>query len=163
MPSMAQPSLDEQANPHTEQIILGIDTHKDIHVAALITVVGVELASAEFATTAVGYRQLLAWARGFGVLRRAGVEGTGCYGAALTRCLRRNGITVIEVNRPDHAARRRQGKTDAIDAFAAARAVLSGRATSTGKTRDGPVQMLRMLRLARTSAVKSRTHRGIRA
>jgi transposase len=85
------------------------------------------------------------------------VEGTGSYGAALTRYLRRSGVTVIEVNRPDRAARRRQGKTDAIDAVAAANAVLSGRANSTAKTGDGPVEMLRMFRLARASAVKSRT------
>ena len=88
---------------------------------------------------------------------RAGVEGTGSYGAALTRYLRRSGVTVIEVNRPDRAARRRHGKTDAIDAVAAANAVLSGRANSTAKTGDGPVEMLRMFRLARASAVKSRT------
>jgi transposase len=157
MSSMPHAHPGTQPDSDTEQVILGVDTHKDVHVAALITVVGVELASAEFATTAVGYRQLLAWARGLGVLHRAGVEGTGCYGAALSRYLRGQDVTVIEVNRPDRAARRRHGKTDAIDAFAAARAVLSGRATSTAKTGDGPVQMLRMLRLARASAVKSRT------
>ena len=90
-------------------------------------------------------------------MHRAGVEGTGSYGAALTRHLRRHGITVIEVNRPDRAARRRHGKTDTVDAVAAARAVLSGRATGTAKTDDGPVEMLRMFRLARASAVKART------
>jgi transposase len=91
------------------------------------------------------------------VLHRAGVEGTGSYGAALTRYLRRHDITVVEVNRPDRAARRRHGKTDAVDATAAAHAVLSGRANGTAKTGDGPVEMLRMFRLARTSAVKART------
>ncbi|GII23270.1 IS110 family transposase [Planosporangium mesophilum] len=85
------------------------------------------------------------------------MEGTGSYGAALTRYLRRYDITVVEVNRPDRAARRRHGKTDAIDATAAAHAVLSARATTTAKTGDGPVEMLRMFKLARTSAVKSRT------
>jgi transposase len=85
------------------------------------------------------------------------VEGTGSYGAALTRYLRRQHITVVEVNRPDRAARRRHGKTDTIDATAAAHAVLSARATSTAKTGDGPVEMLRMFHLARASAVKSRT------
>jgi transposase len=157
MPSMPQPSLDRQANPHTEQIILGVDTHKDIHVAALITTLGVQLADATFPTTTAGYRRLLTWARSFGALRCAGVEGTGSYGAALTGCLRRNGITVIEVNRPDRTARRRHGKTDTVDALAAAHAVLSTRATTMAKTADGPVEMLRMLRLARASAVKSRT------
>ncbi len=91
------------------------------------------------------------------MLRRAGVEGTGSYGAALTRHLRRHDITVVEVNRPDRAARRRHSKTDVVDALAAAHAVLSGRANGTAKTGDGPVEMLRMFRLARASAVKSRT------
>ncbi|WP_155387595.1 IS110 family RNA-guided transposase [Catellatospora paridis] len=140
-----------------EEIIVGVDTHKDTHVAAVITVQGVALANAEFPTTATGYRSLLAWARDFGVLHRAGVEGTGSYGAALTRYLRRHDVTVVEVNRPDRAARRRQGKTDAVDATAAAYAVLSTRATTTPKTGDGPVEMLRMFKLARTSAVKART------
>ena len=90
------------------------------------------------------------------MLHRAGVEGTGCYGAGLTRYLRRHQVTVIEVNRPDRAARRRHGKTDTVDAIAAARAVLSQRATVTAKTADGPVEMLRMFRLARASAVKHR-------
>jgi len=159
MPSMPhhEQSSHASASTDTEQVILGVDTHKDVHVAAIITVQGVGLASAEFATTSVGYRQLLAWAQGFGVLHRAGVEGTGSYGAALTRHLRRDDITVVEVNRPDRAARRRHGKTDAVDAHAAAHAVLSGRATGAAKTGDGPVEMLRLFRLARTSAVKSRT------
>jgi transposase len=157
MTSIPQVSLDRQANADSEQIILGVDTQKDVHVAALITSLGVRLADATFATTAAGYRQLPGWARSFGVLHRAGVEGTGCYGAALTRYLRDQDVTVIEVNRPDRAARRRHGKTDAMDALAAAHAVLSMRASATAKTADGPVEMLRMFRLARASAVKSRT------
>ncbi|MFE4759033.1 IS110 family transposase [Streptomyces mirabilis] len=99
----------------------------------------------------------MAWAQSFGVLRRAGVECTGSYGAALTRHLRVEGIEVTEVNQPDKAARRRRGKTDALDAEAAARAVLSGRATATAKTSDGPVEMLRLFKLAKASAIKSRT------
>ena len=107
-------------HPGCEEVILGVDTHKDGHVASVVTVLGAQIADATFPTTAAGYRQLLAWARGFGVLHRAGVEGTGCYGASLTRYLRRQDITVVEVNRPDRAARRRHGKTDAVDAVAAA-------------------------------------------
>ena len=144
-------------HPGCEEVILGVDTHKDGHVASVVTVLGAQIADATFPTTAAGYRQLLAWARGFGVLHRAGVEGTGCYGAGLTRYLRRQDITVVEVNRPDRAARRRHGKTDAVDAVAAARAVLSERATTTAKTADGPIEMLRLFRLARASAVKART------
>lgn len=60
---------------------------------------------------------------------------------------------VLEVNQPDKATRRRRGKTDAI----AAQAVLSGRATATAKTGDGPVEMLRMFKLAKASAIRSRT------
>ncbi|WP_460494869.1 IS110 family RNA-guided transposase [Dactylosporangium cerinum] len=142
-------------NPH--EVILGVDTHKDVHVAAVITTLGVHVADATFPTTAAGYQQLLTWAHSFSILDRAGVEGTGSYGAALTRHLRRHQITVIEVNRPDRAAHRRHGKTDTIDAVAAAHAVLSQRATTTAKTADGPVEILRLLRLARASAVKSRT------
>jgi transposase len=157
MASMPHPSPDGQPNPDTEQIILGVDTHQDVHVAALITTLGARVADAAFPTTTAGYRQLLAWARTFGVLHRAGVEGTGSYGAALTRYLRRQHLTVIEVNRPDRVARRRHGKTDTVDALAAAHAVLSARASTTAKTADGPVEMLRMFRLATASAIKSRT------
>jgi transposase len=155
--SMPHTDPDTQPDPDTEEVILGVDTHKDIHVAAVVTTLGAQLADATFPTTTVGYRQLLTWARSFGVLHRAGVEGTGSYGVALSRYLHRHQVTVIEVNRPDRAARRRHGKTDAIDALAAARAVLSKRASTPAKTANGPVEMLRMFRLARASAVKSRT------
>src|SRR5437588_4063241 len=114
---------------------------------------GALLDTASFPTTAAGYQQLLAWAQGFGVLRRAGVECTGSYGAALTRHLRAADIMVTEVNQPDKASRRRRGKTDAIDAEAAARAVLSGQAIATAKTGDGPVEMVRLFKLAKASAV----------
>nr|WP_232789696.1 transposase [Streptomyces jeddahensis] len=90
-------------------------------------------------------------------MQRAGVECTGSYGAALTRYLHREGITVTEVNQPDKATRRRRGKTDAIDAAAAAQAVLSGRATAAAKTTDGPVETIRMFKMAKSSAIKSRS------
>jgi transposase len=124
MPQPAQPDHNTSA---TAEVILGVDTHKDIHVAAVITTVGAVAASRSFPTTKAGYQQLLAWAHTFGTLRRAGVECTGSYGAALTRHLQAAGITVIEVNQPDKATHRRRGKTDTIDAQAAAQAVLSGR------------------------------------
>lgn len=157
MPSMPQPAQPDQHTSTTDEVILGVDTHKDLHVAAVITAVGAVAASRSFPTTMAGYHQLLAWACTFGALRRAGVECTGSYGAALTRHLQAAGITVIEVNQPDKATRRRRGKTDTIDAQAAARAVLSGRATATAKTSNGPVEMLRMFKLAKSSAIKSRT------
>ncbi len=148
--------------PHLEpsdpdDVVLGVDTHKDLHVAAVLSALGVLLATSSFPTTAEGYRELLAWARGFGALHRAGVECTGSYGAALTRYLRAERITVIEVNRGDRSERRRRGKTDTLDAETAARAVLSGRATAIAKAGDGEVEMLRMFKLAKASAIKSRS------
>jgi transposase len=130
------------------EVVLGVDTHKDVHVAAVLTTLGVLLATCTFPTTAAGYRQLLTWARGFGSVRRAGVECTGSYGAALARYLCTETITVIEINRGDRAQRRRQGKTDTLDAETAARAVLSGRASAIAKSGDGQVEMLRMFKLA---------------
>jgi transposase len=104
MPSMPEPVSDDQDdNSAAEEIVLGVDTHKDIHVAAVITSLGVLRESTPFPATAAGYQALLAWAGTFGVLRRAGVECTGSYGAALARHLRAAGIEVIEVNQPDKA------------------------------------------------------------
>src|SRR6266567_2752342 len=156
MPQPTPPEQDATATA-TDEVIRGVDTHKDVHVAAVITALGRVAASRSFPTTTIGYHQLLAWARTFGTLRRAGIECTGSYGAALARHLRAAGIEVVEVNQPDKATRRRRGKTDTIDAQAAAQAVLSGRATATAKTGDGPVEMLRMFKLAKGSAIKSRT------
>jgi transposase len=155
--SMPQPTPPDQDATAIGELILGVDTHKDVHVAAVITVLGRLVASRSFLTTAAGYRRLLEWAGSFGTLRRAGVECTGSYGAALARHLQAAGIEVVEVNQPDKATRRRLGKSDPIDAQAAAQAVLSGRATATAKTGDGPVEMLRMFKLAKGSAIKSRT------
>ncbi|MEY9988168.1 transposase [Streptomyces sp. V4I8] len=158
MPSITQSTAPCHVPADAEEdILLGVDTHKDVHAAAVISTIGAVLDGRSFPATAEGYRQLLSWAGSFGILRRAGVECTGSYGAALTRQLRAEGIEVTEVNQPDKAARRRHGKTDAVDAEAAARAVLSGRATATAKTSDGPVETLRLFKLAKNSAVKSRT------
>jgi transposase len=141
----------------TPEAVLGVDTHKDFHVAALVGTLGVLLGWHSFPATVRGYQQMLFWAGSLAVVRRAGVEGTHSYGAALTRHLRAAGLQVIEVNRPDRAQRRRRGKTDALDAETAARAVLSGRAVATAKAGDGPVEMIRLFKLAKASAVKSRT------
>jgi hypothetical protein len=157
VPSMPQPAQPDHHTSATDEVILGVDTHNDTHVAAVTTALGAVAASRSFPTTTAGYHQLLAWAPTFGTLRRAGVEGTGSDGAARTRHLQAAGSTVIEVNQSDKATHRRRGKTDTIDAQTAARAVLSGRATATAKTSDGPVEMLRMFKLAKSSAIKSRT------
>jgi transposase len=143
--------------PQTDgQVILGVDTHKDFHVAVVITVMGVVAGSRAFPATAAGYQELIGWAGSYGVMSRAGVEGTGSYGAGLTRLLREAGVDVVEVNRPNRAMRRRRGKNDTVDAEAAARAVLSGEAAVTPKSGDGPVEAIRVLKLAKDSAVKAR-------
>ncbi len=138
-------------------VIGGVDTHGQTHHAAVIDQVGRQLGDREFPTTPAGYRALLTWLRGHGQLERVGVEGTGSYGAALARHLRRMGEGVVEVDRPDRKARRAKGKSDPLDAYAAARAALSGTATGTPKTRDGRVEAIRVLRVARSGAVKART------
>ncbi|GLW59638.1 IS110 family transposase [Kitasatospora phosalacinea] len=141
----------------TLEVTGGVDTHGQTHHAAVIDRLGRHLADHEFPATGAGYRLLLAWLRSFGTVAAVGVEGTGAYGAELARTLRRAGLTVIEVDRPDRRTRRMKGKSDPIDAYAAAQAVASGRASGTPKSRDGIVEAIRSLRVVRRSAVKSRT------
>ncbi|NAS22088.1 IS110 family transposase [Herbidospora sp. NEAU-GS84] len=142
--------------PISRVVVGGVDTHKDLHVAAVVDTGDRVLGTESFSTTRAGYRALLAWMRTFGDVRRIGVEGTGSYGAGLLRHLQHAGIEVVEVDRPDRSDRRRRGKDDTIDAENAAHAALSGRRVITPKTRDGMVESLRVLRIARTTAVKSR-------
>jgi transposase len=137
-------------------VTLGVDTHADTHVAAVIDPLGRHLAEASFDTSVSGFKALLAWANDFGPVTLAGVEGTGAYGAGLARFLTTEGVTVVEVDRPDRKTRRDQGKSDPIDAYAAARAAASGRASGTPKTRTGDVEAIRVLRVARTGAVRAR-------
>jgi transposase len=141
-----------------QQVIGGVDTHGLTHHAAVIdAVLGRQLADEEFPATAAGYRALAAWLAGHGEVVAVGVEGTGAYGAELARHLAQVGLVVVEVDRPDRKVRRAKGKTDPIDAYAAAAAVASGRAAGAPKSRIGAVEAIRMLRVARGSAVKSRT------
>jgi transposase len=135
----------------------GVDTHKDTHHAAVVLMNGRRLADAEFPTTAAGHADLLKWMRSFGRLHAVGVEGTGSYGAGLARYLLRERVQVVEVNHPDRRQRRTKGKSDPLDAYAAADAVLSGRATVVPKAGDGIVESIRALHLARTEAIKART------
>lgn len=134
----------------------GVDTHGDFHVVAALDQLGRELGWASFPTTPAGYAELKSWLGAFGPVRVIGVEGTGAYGAGLTRALSAVGLHVVEVDRPDRKDRHRRGKSDPIDAYAAARAAQSGRADGTPKTRDGTVEMIRTLRVARSGAVKAR-------
>jgi len=140
-----------------QKIIIGIDTHKDFHHVAVISVLGESLTDRKFDATPDGYASLIAWITDQGDVLRAGVEGTGSYGAGLTKRLRTAGLTVIDILAPDKQERRLRGKTDQIDAYSAARAVLARRATTVPKTRDGKVEALRILRTTRRMAVKQRT------
>lgn len=138
----------------------GVDTHLDVHVAAALDPLGGVLGTMAFPTTTTGYRHLLAWLRTFGELGRVGVEGTGSYGVALSRHLTSQGVQVIEVARPNRQVRRRYGKTDVVDAIAAARAVMSGEASATPKSHDGAVEALRALKVLLRSVSKSRRQAG---
>jgi hypothetical protein len=146
--------------PDPGSVTGGVDTHLDNHVAAAVNHLGRVLGTRSFPTTAAGHRRLLRWMRTFGVLLAVGVEGTGSYGSALARHLAENEVRVIEVSRPNRQVRRRHGKTDVIDAVAAARAVLSGEATATPKAHNGPVEALRLLRIVQRSATRSHTQAG---
>lgn len=139
------------------EVVGGVDTHgKTHHAATLDAKTGKLLGDQEFPATARGYQQLLAWLETFGQLLKVGVEGTGSYGAGLFRHLDGQDVEVIEVSRADRRGRRLHGKSDPIDAIAAARAVLAEIATAMPKPRNGPVEAIRLLRTARASAVKAR-------
>jgi len=136
----------------------GVDTHRDVHVAAVVDAVGRVVGSESFAADESGYRRMVAWFEGRGALVRVGVEGCGSYGAGLARYLAAADIEVVEVNRPNRQLRRqRGGKSDPVDAEGAARAAASGQARAVPKSGDGPVECLRMLLVARRSAAKART------
>jgi transposase len=134
----------------------GVDTHLDVHVAAALDDRGALLGVESFATTEGGYKKLLAWLSDFGPVELVGVEGTGSYGAGLTRHLQAERVRVVEVDRPNRQRRRRKGKSDPQDAISAARAALSGDASGEAKSRDGNVESMRVLRVARTSARQGR-------
>ena len=134
----------------------GVDTHLDVHVAAALDPVGGLLGVESFEVNARGYRALVHWMGSFGAVHKVGVEGTGAYGAGLARYLQKMGIDVVEVDRPNRQARRQSGKSDPADAVEAARAALSGRAAGTPKTRNGRVEAIRALVVAKRSARRAR-------
>ena len=135
----------------------GVDTHLDIHVVAALDERGALLGVESFDTTRAGYRAALDWLGSFGQVELVGVEGTGSYGAGLTRHLHAEGVAVVEVDRPNRQRRRRRGKSDPQDAISAARAAQSGDANGAAKTRGGNVEAMRVLRVVRSSARKERT------
>jgi transposase len=157
----------ESSEEVVEEVVLGVDTHLDAHVAVALDGLGRRLGELAVPTTKKGYESLVSWAEGFGPVRCAGVEGTSSYGAGLARHLKSVGIGVFEIERPKRRHLRRKGKSDSRDAEAAARAVLAGETAGKPKSADGRVEMIRVLRAARRSAVKARTQaanqlRGIR-
>lgn len=147
--------MDSKANV-TRSVVGGVDTHKDLHVAAVVDDQDRVLGTRSFPTTRQGYRQMLAWMRDFGPVLRIGVESTGSYGAGLLRSLQRAGVEVLEVTAPDRQDRRRRGKNDDIDAENAAHAAFAGQRTVTPRTRDGMVESLRILKACRKTAVTAR-------
>lgn len=146
--------VEKQAAEHG--VVGGVDTHKDLHVAAVVDAQDRVLGSRSFPTTRQGYRQMLAWMRSFGHLQRIGVEATGTYGAGLLRFMQRAGVEVLEVTTPDKHDRRKRGKNDDLDAQNAAHAAFAGKRTVTPKTRDGMIESLRVLKACRKTAVAAR-------
>ena len=139
------------------KVIVGVDTHKHEHVAVAINDLGAGLATFRVPANGAGYADLVAWARTLGDLEAFGIEGTGSYGVGLARFVRRQGLHVVEVNRCDRRKRRNNGKSDTLDAEAAARSVLAGVATAMPKAADGAAEMVRQIKIARDTAVKART------
>ena len=142
------------------RIVVGVDTHKDEHVAVAVDGIGIRLGECRVQTTPDGYIRLERWATGIGYVTAFGVEGTGSYGAGLARLLSGLGHQVIEVSRPDRSTRRRLGKSDSIDAEAAARSVLSGVAQGLPKSGTHGVEMIRVLKVAKDSAIRAKTQAG---
>ena len=140
-----------------DELVVGVDTHQDEHVAVVIDRQGVRLGELHTVATIKGYGELERWSRSLGEIQAFGIEGTGSYGAGVARFLTRRGYTVVEVNRPDWSTRYRKGKSDPTDAEMAARAVLAGVADATPKSGESEVEMIRMLKSAKDSAVKART------
>ncbi|WP_202882947.1 IS110 family transposase [Microvirga tunisiensis] len=139
------------------EIIIGIDTHKEAHAVVAIDGLGIRLGAMTVPASRRGYQELEVWAGSLGCVRAFGIEGTGSYGAGLSRFLQERGHCVIEVNRPNRQIRHQHGKTDPLDAENAARAVLSGQARAAAKAGTSSVEMIRHLKVARDTAVKSRT------
>jgi len=135
----------------------GVDTHAGAQAAAALDPIGGLLGVREFPATAAGYAGLLGWLRGSGTVALAGIEGTGSYGAGLARYMAAAGVPVVEVDRAGRQDRHRKGKPDPLDAVSAARAAQSGRAAGVPKGRDGAVEAIRALMVAKRSARNERT------
>jgi hypothetical protein len=143
--------------PRTRKVAIGVDTHKHVHVAVALDELGGRIGELTIPADSGGYARLERWTSEHGQVLAFGIEGTASYGAGVTGFVRRHGHRVIEVNRPDRRERRLNGKSDALDAENAARAVLAGRAIATPKAADGQIEMLRQIKIAKDTAVKART------
>lgn len=141
----------------SEAVVAGVDTHADTHYAAVISATGKHFGAAQFPATDAGHRALGGFVTCQGPLLRVGVEGTNSYGASLTRHLRSENLEVVEVLRPARQVRRMRGKSDEIDAYAAAHIAQADNDTVTPKTASGPVEAIRVTHAARRSAIKART------
>jgi len=141
----------------TRQVVVGVDTHKYIHVAVALDQHGARLGELSVGADSRGYQELHDWARGYGRVKTFGVEGTGSYGVGLSKFLRRAGVRVLEVNRSDRQLRYQHGKSDPLDAESAARSVLNGTATNTPKSAEGACEMIRQIKVARDGARKARS------
>jgi len=146
-----------QQVPAHRRVVIGVDTHKYVHVAVALDDLGTILESRSFPADSGGYVHLLDWAASLGGKLTFAIEGTGSYGAGLTSAVRRRDIGVIEVMRTDRRDRRLRGKSDTLDAENAARAVLAGHASAIPKSADGAVEMIRQVKVAKDVAVKART------
>lgn len=139
------------------KVIVGVDTHKHMHVAVAIDTFGARLEDHSCSADSGGYSKLVNWAEKLGRIEAFGIEGTGSYGAGLTSAIRRRSHRVVEVNRGDRRTRRANGKSDTVDAESAARSVLNGQSCAIPKTADGHSEMVRQIKVARDTAVKART------
>src|SRR3954466_7920753 len=127
-------------DPRRRRVVIGVDTHKHVHVAVALHDIGGGLDTRSFSADKSGYEHLLDWAASFGARQLVfAIEGSGSYGAGPTSAVGRRDLGVVEVLRTDRRDRRLRGKSDTLDAENAARSVLAGTCTGVPKTNDGVV------------------------
>ncbi|MEI4235494.1 IS110 family transposase, partial [Roseovarius sp. D22-M7] len=143
--------------PSMKHVIIGVDTHKNTHAAVAIDAQGARLGSTTSPATRKGHHDLEVWASRFGHVKAFGIEGTGSFGAGLSRDLLAKGHDVRDVMRPNRQLRHLHGKSDSLDAESAARSVMNGQATAQAKAQTGSSEMIRHLKVARDSAVKAKS------
>ena len=137
--------------------VIGVDTHKASHTAAVVTPTGGATAHLTVPSDAVGAKRVLAFARRRAPDRRVwAIEGTGSFGAGLTTYLLGQGEWVVEIDRPRRPARRNGAKSDELDAIRAAREALSREHLAQPRRRGGR-EALRVLLATREAAVVERT------